>query len=217
MTPGLFSFAAGQDDEELFRTRIYNYFSDLDIVVLCLSGSQLYEAVAETQALRRVQIEKNELNADAVAMREFEDRISSAELMQFKLLQDLIDKPKGSLWFNRSNLEKINDKRQLQEFMSRVLEQAYYKAPIIHNELINRDYPSSQAVGARNKLLSLIINASEKEDFGIEKFPAEKAIYRSLLLTTGLHKKIKNKWTIQSQIKRMKKLRLVEFILYGMK
>ena len=193
----IFYLAAGQDDEALFNKVVCSHFSPLDIVVLCLSGTQLYEAVAETQALKRVHNEKNELNTDAVAMREFEDRLSAAEIMQSRLLQNLVDQPSESQWFNGKRKAVINNKRQLQGLMSRVLEGAYNKTPIIHNELINRDYPSAQAVAARNKLLYLILNESDKEDFGIEKFPAEKAIYRSLLLATGIHKEnAKGEWLI---------------------
>ena len=112
-------------------------------------------------------------------------------------MQNLIDQPSESQWFNGKRKASINNKRQLQGLMSRVLGEAYNKTPIIHNELINRDYPSTQAVAARNKLLYLILNESDKEDFGIPKFPAEKAIYRSLLLATGIHKQnSKGEWII---------------------
>ncbi len=72
--------------------------------------------------------------------------------------------------------------------MSSVLEEAYFQAPAIHNELINRDKPSSQANAARNKLLYAMLYHENEADLGIEKFPPEKAIYRSLLQATGLHK-----------------------------
>ena len=48
-------------------------------MAFCLTGPQIREAVAERQALERVQASRQELNTDAVAKREFEDRLSAAK------------------------------------------------------------------------------------------------------------------------------------------
>lgn len=183
----LFYLASGQDDEKIFNTKVSTFYSKLDIVVLCLSGTQLYEAVTESQALRRVAINNQELNIDPIAKREYDDRLTSAEQATEKLIQALIDTPQQSVWFSNGKNLNISNKRILQEKLSEILEDVYCKSPVIHNELINRDRPSSQAVSARNKLLYAMLNSEAKADLGIEKFPPEKAIYRSLLLATGLH------------------------------
>lgn len=186
----LFYLSGGQDDEKLFKSKVANYFSELDLVVLCLSGNQLRDAVAETQALRKVQVCKQELNSDPIAKREFEDRLTAADQSQSSLLQSLIDSPEINSWFNRGENQKVVTKRALQEVMSLVLEKAYCQAPMIHNELVNRDNPSSQANAARNKLLYAMLNHDTEKDLGIDKFPPEKAIYRSLLRATGIHREI---------------------------
>lgn len=184
----IFYLAAAKDDEKFFYDQIADYYSELDLVVLCLSGMQLRDAVAESQALNRVQINRLELRSDPVAKREFEDRLTAAEHSEAVLLQALIETPESNLWFHRGKQRPVKTKRALQEVMSDVLEEAYYQAPAIHNELINRDRPSSQANAARNKLLYAMLHNEKEADLGIEKFPPEKAIYRSLLLATGLHK-----------------------------
>jgi hypothetical protein len=184
----IFYLSGGQDDEKLFKEKISGFYSELDLVVLCMSGSQLREAVSETQALQRVQINNQELHSDPIAKREFEDRLTAAEQAQESILQSLLDSPENDEWYFQGNRKTISSKRALQEVMSEVLESAYHLAPIIHNEIINRDSPSSQANGARNKLLYAMLNFEDKADLGIEKYPPEKAIYRSLLRATGLHK-----------------------------
>jgi hypothetical protein len=188
----VFYLAAAKDDEKLFYEEIISYFSELDLVVLCLSGMQLRDAVAETQALNRVQINRLELRSDPVAKREFEDRLTAAEHSEAVLLQALVDTPEINVWFHRGIKQVVNTKRALQEVMSSVLEEVYFHAPALHNELINRDRPSSQANAARNKLLYAMLNHEKEPDLGIDKFPPEKAIYRSLLLATGLHKQSDN-------------------------
>lgn len=183
----LFYLANGQDDEKEFNSKVSKFFSELDIVVLCLNGTQLYEAITETQALRRVAVSHQELNIDPIAKREYDDRLTAAEQAEDKLIQALINQPENSDWYNSGQKLYINSKRKLQEVFSLVLERVYSKAPIIHNELINRDRPSSQAVSARNKLLYAMLNNENQADLGIEKFPPEKSIYRSVLLASGIH------------------------------
>ena len=156
--------------------------------MLCLGGAQLREAVAETQALKRIRSSRQELNSDPVAKREFEDRLTAAEIAEDKLLNELTDQPEQSDWFYNAKQQAVANRRGLQEVLSFVLKSVYNQAPIIHNELINRDKPSSQAAAARNKLLSAMLTESAAKDLGIEKFPPEKAIYRSVLLATGIHK-----------------------------
>lgn len=184
----IFYLAAAQDDEKIFNEKVITHFSPLDIVVLCLNGSQLREAVAETLALKRVQINCQELNTDQIARREFQDRLTAAEFSEDSMLDDLLDSPEENLWFNDAKKLKVLSKRSLQQALSSVLEKVFNLTPIINNELINRDKLSAQGNGARNKLLLAMLNNEDKAELDIEKFPAEKAIYRSLLRETGLHR-----------------------------
>lgn len=183
----IFYLAADKADEQLFSSEVVQHFSDLDIVALSLNGAQLREAVAETLALKRVGINKQELNNDAVARREYEDRLAAAELSQSQLLQVLVETPEESVWYHMGQALTISSKRAMQETLSSVLDRVYCKTPKIFNELVNRDSPSAQANAARNKLLYAMQNHAEELDLGIDKFPAEKAIYRAVLRESGLH------------------------------
>ena len=187
----VFFLASAKDDEILFANTVIQHYSKLDLVALCLNGAQLREATAEVLALKQVQSKRQELNSDPVAKREFEDRLSAAELAERNLLQGLQERPQECQWHFRSQQYNVGNKRDFQELLSGVLETVYSKSPILHNELINRDRPSAQANAARNKLLEAMMeNPSDKEDLGIEKFPPEKAIYRSIIEATGLHNKV---------------------------
>lgn len=186
----IFFLASAKDDEELFSKSVIHHYSELDLVALCLNGTQLREATAEVLALRQVQNKRQELNSDPVAKREFEDRLTAAELAERNLLQRLQERPQECEWFYQTEQYEVSTKRDFQELLSWVLEYVYSKSPILHNELINRDRPSSQANAARNKLLEAMMeNPPDKEDLGIDKFPPEKAIYRSIIAATGLHNK----------------------------
>ena len=183
----IFYLASDQDDEKIFYNEVINYFSKLDIVALSLNGSQLREAVAETLALKRIGITCQELNSDPVAKREYEDRLTAAEQSEDQLLQDLIAYPAECNWYHEGTQQSVRSKRSMQSMLSEVLEQVYKYTPNIFNELVNRDKPSAQANAGRNKLLLAMQNHASEKDLGIDKFPAEKAIYRAVLKETGLH------------------------------
>jgi len=184
----IFFLASDQDDEKIFHQEVTGYFSDLDIVALNLNGAQLYEAVAENLALHRVRATRQELNSDPVAKREFEDRLAAAESSLDHLLTDLINRPEQADWYHKKTHLSVSNKRQMQTVLSQVLDKVYHQSPVIFNELINRDRPSTQANAARNKLLAAMQNKADKKDLGIEKFPAEKGLYRAVLKATGLHR-----------------------------
>jgi len=98
-----------------------------------------------------------------------------------------MDSPDLNQWYWRHKKIEVTSKRYLQQVLSEILKEIYYSAPIIKNELINRNKTSSQANAARNKLIAALSANLGKEDLGFEKFPAEKSIYRSLFKATGLH------------------------------
>ena len=192
--PRLIMFvAAAQDDEKIFLEQATKHFPELDILALCKNGSQLREATSEVIALRHIGISRQELNNDPVAKREYQDRLIAAEMAQEAILRQLLDNPEDSGWFHKGKELVLNNKRDFQEQLSEVLEKVYHKAPDLHNELVNRDRPSSQANAARTKLLQAMIHNPGAADLGMDKFPPEKAIYRSILHKTGLHREVEGK------------------------
>lgn len=191
----IFCLTENLEEVELAERGVANYFGEFDIISVCSNGEQLRQAVGEVLALKRVEQNCPELNTDPIAKKEFKDRFFAAENFQESLLSDLIESPHLSIWYWKKNKIFLKNKRELQQQLSLVLDSIYYNSPIIKNELINRDKPSTQATGARNKLVVAMLNKIEEEELGIEKFPAEKAIYKSFLKATGLHNLIEgNKW-----------------------
>ncbi|WP_321528566.1 hypothetical protein [Sedimenticola selenatireducens] len=183
----VFYLAESKDDELSFHKNILDSKASLDIRVLCLSSDQLREATSEVLALEEIQRTAQALNSDPVAQREFKDRYSAAVAQEEELLDRLTSEPQSHQWFWKNKQLDVVSKRSLQEELSRVLSSVYCDTPIFKNELINRDKPSSQANAARNKLVIAMFNCESDSDLGIEKFPPEKAIYRSCLRETKLH------------------------------
>ena len=194
----IFCLVETRDDKEIFHRDIIAYFSNQDVVVLCHNGDQLREATAEVLALQRVQTNRPELHTDPVAMREYKDRLTAAEQHEDELLAAFIETPEIGEWYWKQTKFAVDNKRTLQQELSQILDKVYDAAPVFKNELINREKPSSQATAARNKLVAGLLHNVNKEDLGIEKYPAEKGIYLALLKATGLHKEIEGKWQLVS-------------------
>jgi len=188
--------AEGKEDVELFKEQAIHHFEELDIVTICHNGEQLREAIAEVLALQRVQKNRPELNSDPVSLREFKDRLIVAEHVEDQLVSSFFENPEKNYWYWNGKPIRVNSKRHLQKELSRILDEVYNSAPIIKNELINREKPSVQAIAARNKLIFALLNNVDEEDLGIEKFPPEKAIYRALFKATGLHKPVNGCWQL---------------------
>lgn len=187
----IFFLAADKGDTQVFFDAVMAHFSRLDMLALCSNGPQLRDIIAEVLALNQVRIHYQELNSDPIAQREFRDRLEAAELAEENILRTFVDAPESLGWFWKGQKCEVISKRAFQNELSTILENVYSKSPVFHNELINRDKPSSQAAAARNKLLAAMLHNAEEKDLGFEKFPAEKAIYRALLYSSGLHRELK--------------------------
>jgi len=183
----IFYLSESDDDKQFFLNDVLNYFESDDIFVLCPNGEQIREVLADVLALEQVARTSQELTSDPVAQREYKDRYENSLEHELTLISSIMDSPDLNQWYWKHNRKEITSKRYLQQLLSEILEEIYYLAPIIKNELINRNKTSSQANAARNKLIAALASHTNKEDLGIGKFPPEKSIYRSLLRATGLH------------------------------
>lgn len=150
------------------------------------------EIAGELLALEAVRSERAELNGDAVARREVDARIarSAAELeervRQAFLSADWIGKLDGEgeeplVVSGREGLARLN------AAASEIAISRFPDAPRIHNELLNRLKPSSNAVAAQKALLKAMVENPGAPRLGIEGYPAEGGLYASLLEVTGLH------------------------------
>ncbi|MFG7351166.1 P-loop NTPase fold protein [Shewanella oncorhynchi] len=197
----VFFLAYGKDDLDFFNKKVLTSFSETDILVLCRNSSQLKEAFAEVVALRKVEATSQALKDDPVAKKEYFDRRNAAEYLAAKLVKSYELEPQDCEWFFEETHLDVKNRRDLQSVLSSVLAKIFNKSPSFHNELINRDKPSSQANAGRNKLLASMLQHPHEAIFGIEKFPPEKAMYLSILKKHGLHQFVDGKWKLIAPIR----------------
>jgi hypothetical protein len=185
----VFFLANGHDECIRFQDKIKEYPNPLVIYVLCDNASQLRQVVSEAIALEKIQIERAELKSDPVSQRELKDRLQAIKNIELVLLNHYLEQPDSYEWYWKGSQALLSSKKNLQTLLSRVLETVFNKAPLIKNELINRDKTSGQANAAKNKLVAALLTNMGLEDLGFDskKYPPEKTIYRAVFKEPGVH------------------------------
>lgn len=148
----------------------------------------LRELTSDLAALDHVRSNSPELEGDPVARREIDARISKLSADLDDQLRDAIEKVD---WFGPATKD-IEDfecagPAGLSLIASKLADWRYPDTPKLHNELINRTKPSSNATGAMRALLHAMVERRGQEQLGFQSFPPEAGLASSLLFATGLY------------------------------
>ncbi|WP_395295270.1 ATP-binding protein [Kitasatospora hibisci] len=144
-------------------------------------------------ALEELHLDKT---LDAVARREISERTSIAkrELLQLLGAAFFPPTPRATWWLWRSGIaadaelgEEIEG-RSLSGLASIACDRVFPKSPRIRNEMLGRHELTSQGAKARRELLTAMLLKSGEQYLGIEKYPAERALYSGVLAYMGLHR-----------------------------
>jgi hypothetical protein len=157
------------------------------VVGMPSSARRLRQIAADLAAMEWVRTSTSELRDDATARRELSARIATAESLLRDELSALVSGDAGCEWWFNGRTVDIASGRQLSHRLSKLLGQTYSSAPEVHNELLNRNVLSSAAAGARRELLKAMVEKASEPQLGIEGFPPELSMYRSVLELHRLH------------------------------
>lgn len=138
----------------------------------------------ELKALEKVQEERSELQGDPVARREVLNRLI---LVQNQLETELQQALSKATWFKDGKKLSGLSQYELNNLASDIALKQYSDSPKIHNELLNRAKPSSNAIAAQNALLKAMALNEGKDRLNIEGYPAEGGLFDSLLGKTRLY------------------------------
>ena len=162
------------------------------LVAIPLEVNALHEAIRELEALRYVQANTRELEADAVGRRELRARISVAESRVSTEVQRLFspeeNTARSTRWFHHGMQQDIRTSRTLASFLSGICDAVYSQTPVLRNELVNRRNLSSAAAAARRNLLEAMISRQGEPRLGFVGTPPEVSIYSSILAAPGIHR-----------------------------
>jgi hypothetical protein len=155
-------------------------------------GYSIRELAQELLALEAVRAERAELNGDAVARREVSARVARAAAeLEERVRQAFLsaDWRAGSGHGSDVIVSIPQDAgvAGLNAVASSLADSRYPNSPRLHNELLNRIKPSSNAISAQKALLKAMVDGLGQERLGIQGFPAQGGLYVSLLEATGLY------------------------------
>jgi hypothetical protein len=153
------------------------------------------QALLDYTALKKVTTETTQLTSDGVARKEVRHRLIASKRLLDQLFQKTYDVSSPSVFcqINRE-IKSFNSESQFNFELSEVLNNTYQKGLLFWNELINRRKLSSNAVKARRELMEAMLRYEAEENLGLKGYGPEVSIYRSLLLTSGIHHEANGKW-----------------------
>ena len=165
---------------------------DSDIVIGLSPGAwSIPRLTRELAALEHVRDENPELQGDRVARTEVLARITA---VRESIESELTRAFGAALWYSESGRSKLLPRSRINSFASDLADLRFRSAPRLHNELLGRTKPSSNAVAARNCLLRKMVLSTHEKRLGIEGYPAEGGLYSSLLGKTRLHRQAEEGW-----------------------
>ncbi len=167
--------AAGIGDPRLF-------------VAVAREVSALRNAAVDLWCLLRMHADQDMIGADPMIGAELNHLTDDARAG----LQSLADRvlrpqPNGSRWFRKGRPVEAADLPQLRRALSQAMEEVFALTPEIDSEMVVRRSPSPVIVNARKKVELGLLERYGREDLGIEGNSADKAIFRSVFLRTGLY------------------------------
>lgn len=149
----------------------------------------------ELFALDSVSNDHPELAGDSVARREVSARLAALQAVLEAELRKAFD---NALWFSKYQRPKRLRQADLFSIASEFADRRFKESPSLHNELLNRTKPSSNAIAAQNNLLRRMVLNEGVPRLGIEGFPAERGLFESLLEATGLYAQYQKVWRFVS-------------------
>lgn len=166
--------------------------SGLDLIIATSkSARQLVSLAKEHSALEYLLGNYREIDRDKIARREINDRI---EAIISKIENEVWRSLDEATWFAGSNNGKPATWAEVNAQVSDLADARFPDAPRVFNELLNRSKPSSSANGALKRLLHAMVLREGEKQLGIDKYPAEKGLFCSIIEPNGLHKKTARGW-----------------------
>ena len=145
----------------------------------------------ELLALESVSNDHPDLAGDPVARREVSSRLAELQGLIEAELHKAFDSAK---WFRKHHSPQHLRQAELNNLASDLADKRFNESPILRNELLNRQLPSSNAIAAQNKLLRAMVLSEGERHLGMKGYPPERSLLSSLLESTGLYAREQDQW-----------------------
>lgn len=149
-------------------------------------GDLLADWAADLVALESIRSGRTELQGDAVARQEVAARF---ETVRSRLQGELQRAFTSARWYSQGREIELKGTAAIRQHASHLANEFFPLSPKLHNELLNRQRPSANAVAGRRNLLYAMAQREGQEQLGIRGFPVERGLLQSLLVSSGLYRR----------------------------
>lgn len=145
--------------------------------------------------IEKIKIVRSSCLDDSIALAELDAYLNETNDRLNNLFQDSFYGEDAVVkWFYNGEEISFRSLRDLNNRLSIISNDIYHFAPILRNELMNREKISGAISSAKKNLIQQLLTSSQFENLGFNdnRFPPEKTIYLALLKETKIHQKDEN-------------------------
>ena len=165
------------------------------ITVTAGDTTDLRREAIEVTALRDMLDNDEDVGGDRVARKELVERLADARVR----LEREFGKAFGrsARWSYYVGNKQVAGRGDPTSQLSKICDKVYNKAPHIHNEMINKNFPSSQGMSAKRRVLEAMFSNSNKLRFGLVGNGPDRAVYKAVIQENGIHVGENLEWRMQ--------------------
>lgn len=170
--------------------------SEALVVGYAANSEKVHELGMELAALQRVQKISRELEGDSVARREVNSRIVT---IKSELSDELKNSFETATWFHEGREIRQDLTPSLSAIASFLAKKTYPFTPQIHNELVNHEFISGNAVKARRELMYRMLSNYGEPKLGYTGYSADAGLFYSLIEFNNLYQKDGDRWVFNTK------------------
>ena len=200
-TDGNVLYVLPTSEEE--RERAIETATELDdprtFVAIARGHEALLAGAKELAALLRMHQDPDLLGQDPMIRPELDHLTDDARQALRPLLERIVSPGGGGAdWFHGGRRIHLRGPVAFRKHLSAVMDDLFAYTPQILSEMVVRRKPTPVVINARKKVQLGILERYGQEALGIEGNFADKAIFRSVLLQSGLYREDEGRWRFAS-------------------
>ena len=136
------------------------------------------EIIKDLYAIKKI---KSSKNTDSSIKIELEGLEAQYENNIEGYINEILHMKYDSEIHYRNEIKVVRSKNELSKIVSQIMDERYYRTPIINNEMINKTHPSTVVLTARTKIINQILDYNENKKIIFRKGSLEATLIRSIL------------------------------------
>lgn len=176
-------------DEEVNK---YISNNQKSIFIPLKNSKKLNELIEKIEALHSIK----DINKDKISI-DTNDIIENMIIDYTLALENILNENylNSMIYFNSTQYEYSS--KNIQMLISTIAEVNYSDTPILNNYTLNHTIANKgSGTTAIKMLFDKLLTDWNKPNLGIEKYPAEKALYLSIIKPSGVHREVKGKYIL---------------------